>query len=215
MANKFTQKAQNSLNLALTAARDLGHTYVGSEHLLLGLLLEKDSIASRLLLARGATAERIRKDVVDVAGIGSPGHVSPSDMTPRVKTILEVSAAESARCGNRYIGTEHLLFAMLNERDCMGVRLLESIGIPVFAGASQGGTLSFTPTTDCEEFAQKLADRGIAVRAGLHCAPLAHQSAGTFPSGTVRLSFGHDADGNQTGRFLKILENCLEKVKKL
>lgn len=86
---------------------------------------------------------------------------------------------------------------------------LESFGIPVFAGASQGGTLSFTPTTDCEEFAQKLADRGIAVRAGLHCAPLAHQSAGTLESGTVRVSFGHNAASWQTDRFLQAVFGCI------
>ena len=130
MSNKFTQKAQNTLNRALSAARELGHTYVGSEHLLLGLLTEKDSIASRLLLARGADAAKIRRSIVDIAGEGSPSQVSPSDMTPRAKRIIEGSAAESVRCGNHYIGTEHILSALLGEKDCVGVRLLEAEGIP-------------------------------------------------------------------------------------
>lgn len=68
---------------------------------------------------------------------------------------------------------------------------LEKLGYQVFAGAHQGGTVSFTGKGDCEELAQKLAERGIAVRAGLHCAPLAHESAGTLETGTVRVSFGH------------------------
>ncbi len=130
MSNKFTQKAQNTLNRALSSARELGHTYIGSEHLLMGLLQEKDSIASRLLLARGADAARLRKSIVDIAGEGSQSYVTPSDMTPRAKKIIEASAAESIRCGNHYIGTEHILFALLCERDCVGVRLLEADGIP-------------------------------------------------------------------------------------
>ena len=63
MTNKFTQKAQNTLNRALHYAREMGHTYIGSEHLLLGLLCEKDSIASRILLNRGADAEKLRKSI--------------------------------------------------------------------------------------------------------------------------------------------------------
>ncbi|MBQ8331043.1 MAG: ATP-dependent Clp protease ATP-binding subunit [Clostridia bacterium] len=129
MSNKFTQKAQNTLNRALTSARELGHTYVGSEHILLGLIAEKDSIASRLLLSRGADTARLRQSIVELAGVGSPSQVSPSDMTPRAKKIIEASAAESVRGGNHYIGTEHLLFALLSERDCVGVRLLEADGI--------------------------------------------------------------------------------------
>ena len=83
---------------------------------------------------------------------------------------------------------------------------LANLGMRVFAGAHQGGTVSFVPDCDCEEFAQKLAQKGIAVRAGLHCAPLAHQSAGTLNSGTVRVSFGHDASGVQTRALLQAVE---------
>lgn len=129
MANKFTQKAQNTLNRALQCAQEFGHTYIGSEHLLLGLISEKDSIASRLLTAKGTDAERIQTDIAEIAGIGAPCTLSPSDMTPRAKRIIESSANESLQNGNRYIGTEHLLLSLLNERDCAGVRLLESEGI--------------------------------------------------------------------------------------
>ena len=130
MSNKFTQKAQNTLNRALNAARELGHTYIGSEHLLLALASEKDSIACRLLSARGADRDKLRRSIVEIAGVGAESQVTPADMTPRAKRIIEASAAESTRCGNRYIGTEHLLYALLCERDCVGVRLLESEGIP-------------------------------------------------------------------------------------
>lgn len=81
---------------------------------------------------------------------------------------------------------------------------LKKLGFLVFAGEHQGGTVSFVPGMDCEVAAQYLAEHGIAVRAGLHCAPLAHGSAGTLETGTVRVSFGHDAVPAQTTFFLKI-----------
>ena len=79
---------------------------------------------------------------------------------------------------------------------------LEKLGLRVFAGPHQAGTVSFVPPTDCEEFAAELGARGIALRAGLHCAPLAHESAGTLESGTVRVSFGWNAENSQTQRLL-------------
>lgn len=75
--------------------------------------------------------------------------------------------------------------------------VLTDLGFSVFSGPHQGGTISFVPDMDGEEMAQKLAQQGIAVRAGLHCAPLAHESAGTLETGTVRISFGHDAEFSQ------------------
>ena len=83
---------------------------------------------------------------------------------------------------------------------------LEKMGFRVFSGEHQGGTVSFVSGCDCEEVAEHLAKKGIAVRAGLHCAPLAHESAGTLDSGTVRVSFGHDAAPWQTGNLLLALE---------
>ena len=73
----------------------------------------------------------------------------------------------------------------------------------VFLGANQAGTVSFVPPYDCEEAAAYLAKQGIAVRAGLHCAPLAHESAGTLNTGTVRVSFGYDAGFDQTRRLIR------------
>lgn len=84
---------------------------------------------------------------------------------------------------------------------------LRQMGFRVFSGAHQTGTVSFVPACDCETAAEQLAARGIAVRAGLHCAPLAHGSAGTLQTGTVRLSFGHDASFAQTAALLKAAES--------
>ena len=83
---------------------------------------------------------------------------------------------------------------------------LEKLGFRVFMGEHQSGTVSFVPDMDCEVFAGNLGEQGIAVRAGLHCAPLAHESAGTLESGTVRVSFGHNAAAWQTGNLLLAVE---------
>ena len=80
---------------------------------------------------------------------------------------------------------------------------LKRLGMEVFSGEHQASTVSFRPGVDCEEAAAMLARQGIAVRAGLHCAPTAHESAGTLESGTVRVSFGHDASDGQTDAFLR------------
>ncbi len=88
-------------------------------------------------------------------------------------------------------------------------RLLKSRGYCCFTGDHQGSTLSFLPEADCEEFAQRLAKRGVAVRSGLHCAPLAHESAGTLDRGTVRISFGPFSSLQQ----LKVLEKALDLEK--
>ena len=89
---------------------------------------------------------------------------------------------------------------------------LEKLGLRVFAGRHQSGTVSFVPETDCEEFAGMLGQRGIAVRAGLHCAPLAHESAGTLETGTVRISFGQDARDSQTDRLLQTVKQLLKNT---
>ena len=91
---------------------------------------------------------------------------------------------------------------------------LQRLGMDVFWSQDhQTGTLSFVPDADCEVFAQQLSKYGIAVRAGLHCAPLAHESAGTLERGTVRVSFGHDASLMQAKTFLQATENVLHSRK--
>ena len=92
MSQRFTPKAQNALNNALSVAGELGHSYIGSEHLLLGLLSSPDCAASKLLTARGTKIESVRATVIEITGKGFPDPVSPSDMTPRTKKIIENSS---------------------------------------------------------------------------------------------------------------------------
>ena len=129
MANKFTPKAQYALNVALSCASDLGHSYIGSEHLLLGLLSTPDGAAAKILSSRGIKADKVKDSVIEISGIGSPELISPSDMTPRTKKIIEGSAYEASRTGQTYIGTEHILLSLISDRDCVAVRILESLGV--------------------------------------------------------------------------------------
>lgn len=131
MSNKFTPRSQNALSEALNSACSLGHSYVGSEHLLLGLLIAAECAAAKMLGARGASADSVKNEIIELSGIGSAGTVSPSDMTPKTKKIIEASAYESVKSGQAYIGTEHILLAILSDCDCVAVRILEDLGIPL------------------------------------------------------------------------------------
>ncbi len=131
MANRFTQKAQQVLQYALQAASEMGHTYIGSEHLLLGLLQDRTSVSAHYLTERGTDADAVRAAVVNLAGEGSRTVLSAADMTPRTKKIIEASLYEAQKGGQDYIGTEHLLMALIGERDCVAVRILEGLGVSI------------------------------------------------------------------------------------
>ena len=121
---------------------------------------------------------------------------------------LNVPGIAGLSAGMTYVQQQGIdrIFARQRQEAERCAKQLETKGFRVFAGQHQGGTVSFMPNSDCEEFAEQLNQQGIAVRAGLHCAPLAHQSAGTLKSGTVRVSFGHDAAPWQTGNLLLAIE---------
>ena len=129
MTSRFTAKAQSTLNNALRFARELGHTYIGSEHLLLALCAEQDSVAAKMTERRGVTADKVRAEIVALVGEGSHSDVTPADMTPRTKRIIEHSALESHRTGQGYIGTEHLLLALLAEEDSIACKILQSLHV--------------------------------------------------------------------------------------
>ncbi len=115
----------------MQAAAELGHTYIGSEHLLLGLSEEDGSIAANALSDKGVSPDAVQEAIVRMAGRGTPGEISGADMTPRTKHIIEGSYELARRYGQEHIGTEHLLFSLLEERDCVAVRILEALEVSV------------------------------------------------------------------------------------
>ncbi len=126
--NRFTPAAEAAINRTKELARALGHTYIGTEHLLLGLLGEKASIASRLLSLRGITQEKTDSLLRSLVGTGIPTLITAADMTPRARTVIERAAIRAQKASQSAIGTEHLLYGILEEEDCCAVKLLTAQG---------------------------------------------------------------------------------------
>ena len=125
----FTEKANTALNLAIESAGEMGHTYIGSEHILLGLLKEDSGVAAEALTLSGASSESLEELIQSAIGTGEKTNLSPDDFTPRTKRILQTAVMLSARMGAGYVGTEHLLAALLSERDSYAVKFLAELGV--------------------------------------------------------------------------------------
>ena len=147
---RFTQRAQEALRLAQQCAAQLGHGYVGSEHLLLGLAREGGGVAARVLRAAGLEYDALREAVAALVGTGDPNAAPAQGLSPRCKKIIELSLTEAARQGHRYVGTEHLLLGILREGDGVAVRVLVKAGaeprrLLADVTASMGGEPSSAP----------------------------------------------------------------------
>jgi ATP-dependent Clp protease ATP-binding subunit ClpC len=125
---RFTDRARRVVVLAQEEARRLDHNFIGTEHLLLGLLDERDGVAAQALLEIGVSLGDARTKVAEVVGRGAgtpSGHVP---FTPRAKKVLELSLREALELGHNYIGTEHILLGMLREGDGVGAEVLGQLG---------------------------------------------------------------------------------------
>ncbi len=133
MSNRFTEKAEKALNSAVTIAEELGHTYIGSEHILLSLAKDNNSAAAIVLLKNGINFEKILKTVKEYSGYGSKSILTPKDMTPRCKKIVENSYRISLKYGAMKIGTEHILLSILDEKECIATKTLAFAGLDITA----------------------------------------------------------------------------------
>ena len=127
--NGFTEKANRALNLAIEKAETMGHTYIGSEHLLLGILAEGTGAAATLLASEGITEEKVAELLAEKVGEGLPTSLSPDDFTPRSKRILEMSIAAARSISGGYVGTEHILLAIIEEGQSYAVAFLKELGV--------------------------------------------------------------------------------------
>lgn len=127
--NSFTQKANDVLNLAIKSAENFGHTYIGTEHILIGVLRENTSYGAELLSEKGVTLDKIEEIIKESTGVGNPTALSPNDFTPTAKRVLEVSFQLARGMRNSFVGTEHLLLALLREGDSGAVKLLNACGV--------------------------------------------------------------------------------------
>jgi ATP-dependent Clp protease ATP-binding subunit ClpC len=127
---RFTERGRQSVVLAQDEARALKHNYIGTEHLLLGLLREREGIPVRVLDAFGITVEEVRMQVARLVGQGDEVTTGQIPFTPRAKKVLELSLREALRLGHREIGTEHVLLGLLREGDGVAVRILAGFTDP-------------------------------------------------------------------------------------
>ena len=127
--NKFTPRAEEALRLSQEAAGELGHGYVGTEHLLRGLIREEEGMAHTVLTEAGLTDDMIVEIIKKSVGAGLPGSNPAQGLTPRAKRVVEIAMEDSMRGGYSYVGTEHLLAGILREGNNMAVRIMRTAGV--------------------------------------------------------------------------------------
>lgn len=131
MKNTFTDKAQHVLTRALEMAMELGHTYVGTEHLLLALSDEDKSISKKILSDKGLTYDTVIKHIKDISGTGDSTVLCSADMTPKLRNIIIKSKSENDESENSPIGTEHLLYALIDTKESVGYKIMIRSGIDI------------------------------------------------------------------------------------
>ena len=127
--DKFTERARKVLRLAQEEAQRLQHNYIGTEHLLLGLVREGEGVAGKVLTSLGVDLEKVRKAVEDIIGRGDSIVLGEIGLTPRAKKVIELAFDEARLLDHHYIGTEHLLLGLIREGKGIGAGVLESFGL--------------------------------------------------------------------------------------
>jgi ATP-dependent Clp protease ATP-binding subunit ClpA len=127
--DKFTDRARRVLTLAQEEATRFNHNYIGTEHLLLGLVRESDGVAAKVLQSLGVELNRVRSAVEFIIGRGDRMIVSQIGLTPRAKKVIELAVDEARQLGHHYIGTEHLLLGLVREGEGIAAGALESMGV--------------------------------------------------------------------------------------
>jgi Clp amino terminal domain, pathogenicity island component len=125
---RFTERARQVVVLAQNEARSLRHNYIGTEHILLGLLREEEGLAARVLESLDITAEEVRAQVARIVGQGEDVSSGQIPFTPRAKKVLELSLREALSLGHNYIGTEHVLLGLARENEGVAARILLDFG---------------------------------------------------------------------------------------
>jgi ATP-dependent Clp protease ATP-binding subunit ClpC len=126
---KFTERARRVLTAAQEEAQHLNHNYIGTEHILLGLIREEEGVAAKVLVNMGVTLSKVRSAVEYIIGRGEKATTGEIGLTPRAKRVIELAIDEARRLGHNYIGTEHLLLGLLHEGEGVAAGVLESFGI--------------------------------------------------------------------------------------
>ena len=130
MIYKFTTRAKKAMEIASDFAKEFKHNYVGTEHILYGLVREGNGVASKVLENNGITSENVKEEIIELIGIGE-NEIVATGFTPRTKRVLENSYTEAKKIKYDYIGTEHLLIGIIKEEDCIATRILIDLNINI------------------------------------------------------------------------------------
>jgi ATP-dependent Clp protease ATP-binding subunit ClpC len=142
---RFTDRARRVVVLAQEEARLLNHNYIGTEHILLGLIHEGEGVAAKALESLGISLEKVRQQVEEIIGAGqSPpsGHIP---FTPRAKKVLELSLREALQLGHNYIGTEHILLGLIREGEGVAAQVLVKLGADLGREGDAGRRIGRSP----------------------------------------------------------------------
>jgi hypothetical protein len=182
---RFTDRARRVVVLAQEEARLLNHNYIGTEHILLGLLNEGEGIAAKALESLGISLSAVREQVVEIIGQGQQAPTGHIPFTPRAKKVLELSLREALQLGHNYIGTEHILLGLIREGEGVAAQVLQKLGaelqkvrqtvIQLLSGSGsseEAASSAFVPFVDAEFVQQRV---GVRVR------PCSTSSAATSP----------------------------------
>ena len=130
MMYRFTNRAEKAIEIANDIALELGHNYIGTEHILYGLCKEGTGVASKVLENQNITAEEILQEIENLVGIGEPLNANESlGFTPRCKRIIENAFIEARKLGSEFIGTEHILIGIMREGDSVAVRVMMDLNM--------------------------------------------------------------------------------------
>ncbi|MDE2491865.1 MAG: NDP-hexose 4-ketoreductase, partial [Elusimicrobia bacterium] len=175
MSNRFTERAQRVILIAQEEAKRLNHDYVGTEHILLGLIALGEGVAAQVLANLGVDLRRVRSEIEKIVGTGDNVMLlGEIPFTPRAKKVLEYAVEEAQHMGHSYVGTEHLLLGLIREEEGVAARVLENLGLrldvvreevlnllgegqqPQVGGQQQGGGKSKSKTPTLDEFGRDL-----------------------------------------------------------
>jgi len=145
MFERFTDRARRVVVLAQEEARGLNHPYIGTEHILLGLIQEREGVGAQALINNGVSLEVARDQVREVIGQGTGAPPDHIPFTPRAKKVLELSLREALQLGHDYIGTEHIVLGMLREGEGVAAQLLVRFGLTM--DGLRGTVLELVPTS--------------------------------------------------------------------
>jgi ATP-dependent Clp protease ATP-binding subunit ClpC len=170
---RFTDRARRVVVLAQEEARMLNHNYIGTEHILLGLVRERDGVAAKALAALTISLEAVRQQVEEIIGQGQAARTGHIPFTPRAKKVLELSLREALQLGHNYIGTEHILLGLIREGEGVAAQVLQKLGadldrvrqtvIQLLSGYTSAEVRKVEGGAEMEEVATEIAAKAIPV----------------------------------------------------